>query len=71
MIDTTIVDDVMQNFPEFSYEVKPIANSENVELLIEKDNKYKSGIGFRRIRKVLTRNDDVGLLENVLKSKEG
>jgi hypothetical protein len=70
MIDTVQLESVMQDFPEFSYKLNPVEEAQAVELCIERNN-FKSKTGdFRKIRKVLTQNEDVVVLRNVLKGRE-
>ena len=68
MIDKSLIDDVMVKFPTYHYELNSIEG--NTEINIVRNNKSNSGIGFRKIRKVLEKDEDLTVLENVLKSKE-
>ena len=69
MINTNILADLMSNYPDFSYEVNPIDNSESVELIIERYRK-SPGIGYRKVKKVFDKNEDIGVLEEILKGSD-
>lgn len=68
MINKSIIDDVMERFPNYHYELKSIEG--NTEINIVRTDR-KDEYGSRKIRKVLEHNEDLTVLENVLKSKEG
>jgi len=71
MIDRNALADVMKDFPDFSYELKPIDDSNSVELSISRKD-YKSSTGVsRKIRKVFDKHEDVGVLRDVLTGKGG
>ena len=66
MINTNLIKQIMGKFPDFKYQLNPIEN--NIELIIEKTSWISYGDGSC-IRKVLSEDDDLSLLEEVLKEK--
>lgn len=68
MINTQLIAEVMSNHPDYHYELNTIEN--NVEFVAEKGKWESPGTNTRRVRKVLTSDEDIRVLDMVLKSKE-
>ena len=68
MIDTKIIDDIMDKYPQFHYKTFRMGN--NVALHITKKGKKPEEAGARQIQKILTQDDDINNLERVLLLEE-
>ena len=68
MIDKSIIDSVLMKYPSYHYELNSIEG--NTEINIVRENKDKSGIGFHKIRKVLKHDEDLAVLDEILKGSD-
>ena len=69
MINEQFIASVVEKHPGYTYQLTPKENK--YELIIERSNIAKSGIGYGRIRKLIDADEDLSVLDEVLKREGG
>lgn len=71
MTDTNEIAVIMEEFPSFSYELNKSDDNDSIELCINGQGSKRYPGTFRKVRKVFDKQEDVDVLRQVLKGKEG